>query len=106
RLSTLGLYYYLMPQSHLMLRRAGSDDMRGLVSSMLKKDGQFGELVRGRGGVKTVYEIYVRGVQGQLLKNAIFKRRDRLTGDYDVVAKAREAELEFNMLTKEVSVTM
>jgi lipopolysaccharide export system permease protein len=105
-LSTLGLYYYLIPHTHLMLRTAVTNDMKGLVYSMLKKDGQFRELVRGRGGVKTVYEIYVRGVQGQLLKNAIFKRRDRLKGDYDVVAKAREAELEFNMLTKEVSVTM
>ena len=105
-LSTLGLYYYLIPHTHLMLRSAVTSDLKGLVYSVLKKDGQFREMLRGKGGLKTVYEIYVRGVQGDLLKNAIFKRCDRQTREYDVVAKAREATLDVDMKTKEVIVNM
>src|SRR5437879_13399573 len=63
-------------------------------------------MLLGKGGLKTVYEIYVRGVQGDLLKNAIFKRCDRQTREYDVVAKAREATLDVDMKTKEVIVNM
>src|SRR5437588_719659 len=92
-LITFGLYYYLIPHTHLILRATVASDLQELVYSLLKKDGQF----RGRSGVKTNYEIYVGGVQGHLLKDAIFKRRDSITGDYDVVAKAREAELKVDL---------
>src|SRR5438105_13781338 len=63
-LTTVGLYYYLIPHTHLMLRTAVANDLQELVYSFLKKDGQF----RGRsgGGMKTNYEIYVGGVQGRL----------------------------------------
>ncbi len=102
-LTTLGLYCYLIPHTHLMLRTAVANDLQELVYSFLKKDGQF----RGRvaGSAKTKYEIYVGGVQGHVLKNAIFKRRDQ-SGEYDVVAKAREAELKVEVEKKEVIVHM
>jgi lipopolysaccharide export system permease protein len=103
-LTTLGLYYYLIPHTHLILRTAVANDLQELVYSYLKKDGQF----RGRtsGATRTGYEIYVGGVQGHLLKNAIFKRRDRNSGEYDVVAKAREAELSVDLDKQEVVVHM
>lgn len=101
-LTTLGLYYYLIPHTHLMLRTAVTNDLQELVYSLLKKDGQF----RGRSGMKMNYEIYVGGVQGHLLKNAIFKRRDINTGEFDVVAKAREAELTVDLKRMEVTVYM
>jgi hypothetical protein len=38
------------------------------------------------------FSIYVKGVQGRKLLNAVFKRKDK-NGQFDIVANAREAEV-------------
>ena len=99
--ATLGLYYHTIPVTHHMLRTSITKDVEAFLYAMLKRDGE----ISGRPGMKMNYEISVESVQGRKLKWAHFKRRNKL-GEYDVIAKAREAELHVDMERNEVSVEM
>jgi lipopolysaccharide export system permease protein len=52
------------------------------------------------------YELYVKRVQGRKLLETEFKRRDPKTQQIDLVARAREAELNVHMTTRKVLVHM
>jgi lipopolysaccharide export system permease protein len=99
-LSTFGLYYYLIPHTHLLLRTAVVNDIEEFLYALLKRDHEI-----RRVDLKLNYEMWVEQVQGRQLKNAIFKRRDA-KGRYDVIAKAREADLHVDMNRHEVLVHM
>jgi lipopolysaccharide export system permease protein len=86
--STVGLYYELIPRTHLMFRTLASNSVEEFLYAMLKRDH---EILR-KPELRMDYEMWVGDVQGRILKNAIFKRRDKDNG-YDVIGKAREAEL-------------
>jgi lipopolysaccharide export system permease protein len=98
--ATSGLYYHLIPYTHLLLRTAVVNDVEEFLYALLKRDHEI-----RRVDLKLNYEMWVEQVQGRQLKNAIFKRRDA-KGRYDVIAKAREAELQVNMARHEVLVHM
>jgi lipopolysaccharide export system permease protein len=103
-LTTIGLYYHLIPYTHLVLRSNATTDAEEFLYSVLKKDKE----LRRRSDAKLTYdyEIYVDAVQGRQLKNAIFKRKDVKAGTYDIIAKAREAELKVDLENREVIVHM
>ena len=95
---TMGLYYQLIPYTHYLLRTNFLNDAEDYMYSALKKD-----RVLKRWDLP--YCIWVRQVQGRRLEDALFKRRDR-PYHYDVVARAREAELHVDLVKKEVLVHM
>ncbi len=99
--TTMGLYYHLIPYTHHLLRTAVVNDVEEFLYSMLKRDRE----IKGRLELKLDYEMWVEEVQGRLLRNAIFKRKDA-RGNYDVIAKAREAELHVDTNRGEVLVQM
>jgi lipopolysaccharide export system permease protein len=86
--TTMGLYYYLIPHTQRLLRSIIVHDVEDFLYTMLRKDRE----IRRRPDISMGYEMWVESVQGKVLKNAIFMRRDA-QGNYDVVAKAREADL-------------
>jgi lipopolysaccharide export system permease protein len=52
------------------------------------------------------YEMFVKRVQGRKLLDTQFMRKDTKTGQYDVIARAREAELRVNLPRKLLLVHM
>src|SRR5207245_957339 len=97
---TFGMYYQLIPQTHHMLRTAVVNDVEEFLYTLIRRDHEI-----RRADLKLNYEMWVEQVQGRQLKNAIFKRRDA-KGHYDVIARAREAELHVDMDRQEVLVHM
>src|SRR5262249_13500343 len=75
-------------------------DAEDFIFAVLKRDHEIRRL-----DLRLNWEIWVEQVHGRQLRNAIFKRRDD-KGHYDVIARAREAELHVNMATREVLVQM
>jgi lipopolysaccharide export system permease protein len=103
--ATLGLYYYLIPHTHHLLRTSVVNDVEEFLYAMLRKD----LAISRRPEMNLDYEMWVQQVQGKKLKNAIFKRRaakGEAKGLYDVIAKAREADLHVDMVNREVIVHM
>jgi lipopolysaccharide export system permease protein len=93
-LVTIGLFYYVIPHTHRILRTAVVSDMEDYLYAMLKKDHEIKGREQKLGG--EMYEVYVAQVQGRQLKNAIFMRRNA-KGNYDVVANSSEAELRVDL---------
>jgi lipopolysaccharide export system permease protein len=82
-----------------LLRSSFLNDAEEYLYAMLKKD-------RCIKRYDLPYCIWVREVQGKRLQDAIFKRRDTNKGTYDVIARAREAELHVDLANKQVLVHM
>ncbi|HTU20675.1 MAG TPA: LptF/LptG family permease [Gemmataceae bacterium] len=83
---TLSLYYRIIPYTHHLLRAMVFNDAQELLYSLLKKHNEIKHS-------SFPYQIFVRGVRGKTLMDAIFKRKDA-HGVIDWVAHAREAELQ------------
>jgi lipopolysaccharide export system permease protein len=98
---TMGLYYHLIPDTHKILRTAVVSDVEDFLYSVLKRDRE----IKGRSGLQMSYEMFVEQVQGKQLKNAIFKKKDK-SGHYEIIAKAREAELHVLAARGEIEVRM
>jgi lipopolysaccharide export system permease protein len=98
--ATFGLYYYLIPYTHRLLREAAVKDVKEFMYALLRREGEL-----RRPELKLGYEIYVWGVQGEQLKKPIFIRRDA-KGEYDYVASAQEAELAVDMAQNQLTVRM
>jgi lipopolysaccharide export system permease protein len=103
-ITTLGLYYYLIPRTHHLLRTAIVKDIEDYLYVMLKKDHEFKGRPEQRLSTET-YEVYVAQVQGRQLKNAIFMKRDA-NGNYGVIAESSEAELKVDLGRRELLVHM
>jgi lipopolysaccharide export system permease protein len=95
---TLALYVEVIPYTHHLMRSMFLNDVEEFLYAMLKRDGCISQ-------PRLNYVMFVRGVQGRKLQEALFKRRDG-KGSYDVVAKAREAELLVDMPRKQILVHM
>jgi lipopolysaccharide export system permease protein len=95
---TLMLYLEVIPYTHYRLRSKFLNDVEEFLYTMLRRDGCINQ-------PRLNYVMFVRGVQGRKLQEALFKRRDG-KGGYDVVAKAREAELLVDLPRKQILVHM
>jgi lipopolysaccharide export system permease protein len=100
-LTTFGLYYYVIPHTQHLLRTAIINDCEEYLYAQLRKDGE----IKPRPDFKIEYEMYVKQVQGRLLKDALFYQRDK-QGQIDLIVKAKEAELHVDMERKVVVVSM
>lgn len=98
-LATLFLYLDVIPSTHHELRTRFLRDVEELLYGMLKKDG----CIRHP---RINYTIYVKRVQGRKLLDAQFMRRDPSGQHYDIIARAREAELLVDMKNKQIFVHM
>jgi lipopolysaccharide export system permease protein len=95
-----GMFYYLIPHCHHILRSAVVNDAEEYIFAVLKRDHEVRRL-----DFKLNWEIWVEQIHGHELRNAIFKRRDA-KGHYDVIARAREAELHVDVAKREMLVQM
>jgi lipopolysaccharide export system permease protein len=95
---TLGLYWKYIPETHRILRTEVVGDVEDLLYTLLKRNG----CIRHP---KVPYTMWVREVQGKHLIDAVFKGRDE-EGGYNVVARAREAEIRFDKATNTIKVEM
>lgn len=95
---TIGLYYETIPETQYILRAQFLKDVEEFLYGMLRND-------RCINHPRLNYAIWVRQVQGRRLLDATFKRRDA-KGNYDLVVRAREAELTVDSARKQVVVLM
>jgi lipopolysaccharide export system permease protein len=95
---TMGLYLETIPYTHRTMRSKFLNDVEEVLYAMLKRD-------RCINQPRLNYVMFVRGVQGRKLQDALFKRRDA-NGHYDIVARAREAELHVDVARRQIQVHM
>lgn len=82
---TMGLYYYFIPYTQFVLRSQFMADFEEFMYGMLKHE-------RCINHPRLNYAIWVHHTDGRRLLDATFKRRDAKL-EYDLIARAREAEL-------------
>lgn len=99
-LATLSMYYHLIPWTHFQLRTYFLNDIEEFLYAQLKRDNK---LILP----KVHYEMNVHRVEKRKLIDAQFMRRDP-TGKstYDIVARAREAEIRVDMAAKKIIIKM
>jgi lipopolysaccharide export system permease protein len=90
-LTTLSLYYHIIPFTHNLLRSWVLTNPQELMYANLKKDQKISH-------PKLDWEITVRRVQGRKLENVLIKRRGK-NGGFDLFIKADEATLEVDLKT-------
>lgn len=95
---TFVLYLHTIPFTHFILRSQVTSDVDELLYGMLRRE----SCIRHP---RFNYEIYIKGMKGHKLQDALFRRRDP-KGGYDIVAYAREAELLVDMSHKRIWVRM
>jgi lipopolysaccharide export system permease protein len=86
-IATMGLYYRIIPYTHLLLRTIFLKDMQELMYTLLRKEKKIDQ-------PRLEYALFVQRVQGDKLINPIFKKRNKKTGGFESVLAAREAELQ------------
>src|SRR5947209_8164512 len=95
---TMALYYHTIPYSHRLLRSQVMKDVEDYLYALLKKD-------RCIQQPRLNYAMWVRQVQGKRLLDAIFRHQNE-RGEYDVIARADEAELRVDLENHQVVVHM
>ncbi len=95
---TMGLYYNVIPLSHLLLRQLIFNDAEELLYSMLRKQHSINYY-------QTPYAMWVRNVEGRKLIDPVIKRRNA-HNKIDLVARAKEAELRVDMAHRKLSIRM
>ncbi len=98
-LLTICLYYHLIPKTHFLLRTAFLKNVEEFMYSTLRRDGRLAH-------PKINYEIHVSRVQGRKLIDAQFMRKAASGEHFDVIARAKEAELHLDMAHNQIIVTM
>ncbi len=96
--ATMLLYYRLIPYTHHLVRSMFLKDVEEFLYAMIKKDGQLQH-------PKLNCVMFVHRVQGRKLLDVTFKRRGK-NGQWDFVARAREAELLVEVAQRQVLVQM
>jgi lipopolysaccharide export system permease protein len=97
---TFTLYYALIPITHHMLRNLFVNDIENLLYGVLEREGSFKH-------PRIDYEIHVKKVQGRKLIEAQFMHKDpNQPKRYNVVARAKEAELRWDKRNKKILVHM
>ncbi len=87
--ATMGLYYRIIPYTHLLLRSMLYNDAEELLYSMLRKNYSISHS-------SMPYMMFVKGVRGKELIDPVFKHRDK-AGEIDGVVNARVADLRVNL---------
>jgi lipopolysaccharide export system permease protein len=105
---TMGLYYDLIPSTHQSFKQLFYRDVQKFVYNELKRKHSLRH--------KDIdFAIYVQDVRGEQLIDAIFKKRAKLSPTelaegrlpgYEVVARAREAELTIDLPNRRVIIDM
>jgi lipopolysaccharide export system permease protein len=111
--ATMGLYYRIIPYTHLLMRTMFLNDVKGLLYQELKKEKGI-----NYGGLP--FALFVRDVQGQRLIDATIQHRRQEDGAptggkrhqqgsglaHDIVIRAREGELDVDLPNRKLLVTM
>jgi lipopolysaccharide export system permease protein len=104
--ATFGLYYHVIPYTHQLLQVQIMNEGEEVLYAKLKKD-------RCLKAAKLPYVVYVREVQGRRLIDVILKKKKphptagiETYNGYDVVARAREAELRIDRTTNVLKADM
>lgn len=97
-LATFAMYIDVIPSTHRILRSRFLNDVEEYMYALLQKD----RCIKQPG---MNYAMWVKQVQGRRLIDALFKRQDE-KGNYDIIARAREAYLRVDMTKKQLIVTM
>ncbi len=97
--TTASLYYHIIPTTQHLLKISFLDEVEEGLYAILKKDREINR-------PDLNYVIAVRQVQGRRLIDALFFKRREGQTDYDVIAKAREAELKVDLPAKQIHVVM
>lgn len=97
--ATAALYYHVIPTTQHLLKTVFVNDVQEFLYALLKKDREINQPALN-------YVIAVRQVQGRRLIDAIFFKRREGQGDYEVIAKAREARLDVDLTNREIHVHM
>ena len=95
---TWGLYYNVIPMSHLLLRQLIFNDAEELLYSMLRKQ-------KCINYSQTPYAMWVRNVEGRKLIDPVIKGRNA-QNKTNFVAYAKEAELRVDMAHRKLSIRM
>ena len=95
---TWGLYYNVIPLSHLLLRQLIYNDAEELLYSMLRRQ-------KCINYSQTPYAIWVRNVDGRKLIDPVIKGRNA-QNKTNFVAYAKEAELRVDMGRRKLSIRM
>lgn len=96
---TFAMYLEAIPNTHHQLRWRFLEDIEEYLYTALKREG----CIRHP---KINYEIIVKRVEGRKLVDAQFMRRDPRGKGFDVIARAREAELVVDIKRKQILVHM
>jgi lipopolysaccharide export system permease protein len=94
--ATMGLYYRVIPYTHLLLRTIFLKDVQELMYTLLRKEKKIDN-------PRLEYALFVQQVQGDKLINPIIKHRAK-TGGFGSVLAARVAVLQVNMSRNQVLV--
>lgn len=97
--TTFGMYVDTIPSTHHELRTRFLEDVEEFLYSILKREG----CIRHS---KINYEIHVKRVEGRKLIDAQFMRRDPKGKGFDIIARAREAELLVDKQRNEIRIHM
>jgi lipopolysaccharide export system permease protein len=95
--ATMGLYYRIIPYTHMLLRAMVYNDAEELLYSLLKKNNAINHS-------SMPYSMFVSSVKGKKLMNPVFKHFKN--GQVDIVAQARDAELRVDVAHKQLLVYM
>jgi lipopolysaccharide export system permease protein len=90
---TAGLYYDVIPSTHYVLRYQVFANMQDYLYGTLRRDGRIAH-------PKINYTIDVHHVEGDVLRDAIFRRYDPKIKAPDIIARASEAKLRVDVEKK------
>jgi lipopolysaccharide export system permease protein len=96
---TLFLYLDAIPYTSYALRVRLVEDVDELLYTILRRDGCLKH-------PKLNYEIHVNHVRGHKLEDTIFKRKAPDGKSYDFIARARQAELQWDGGAKKINIVM
>ncbi len=97
--TTMFLYLDTIPYTHFILKSQVAGDVEEMLYNMLRKDG----CVRHK---NLNYEIHVSSVEGRMLQDAVFMRRPANGKSFDVIVRARQAELNVELESNRILVHM
>jgi lipopolysaccharide export system permease protein len=97
-LVTFGLYLSVIPYTQYLLRTQAVGNVEDLMYGMLQKDGFIKH-------PKLNYEIHVQSMQGRKLYDVLFMRRTPDNQGFDLIVKAREAELHVVKSERSIEIT-
>lgn len=92
------LYREFIPRTHHELRNIFWTEFEDIIYARLQRELLFNDS-------RAPFAIWVKEVQGRVLIQPTFKKRDA-TGNYELVAQAAEAEMHFNMEQGTVKVVL